>query len=326
MNLTGEGPLPQQVVDKISTYLSVPSGPFTAFDPCAQEGDNLVRLLEGTTGFGYGVEPDDNKCLVARSKGLKVLRGALQRCRISNGVFSFAIMVPLCDPAEDGERSEKFVLRETIPYVMAGGVVVMVIPKFRFDESTIKALSYRLEDLQFYSFKDASFSMTTQIVVFGKKKKHPFLDADTVEYWKPFIDTEVAELTEAFLPFFEVPPCEPEEVKLFRSGIIDLEELEQSIEASPVWDMVKGNEIAFKRGQPILPPHKGQFGLGLTAGMVDGVVGSGVNVHLVKGRSVKDKFYTVDEDTGEEVVQELLKCTVKAWRPSGELLTLVGDK
>lgn len=332
MSLLSGGPLPRKVVDNISSFLCYPGDLFTAFEPNIGCGENLERLLDGTTGVGFGVEPDETKCMNARAKGFKVIKGAFERAKISNGVFSLTLLIPDCGSAvpEDetfSERNEKALFRDVTPYVTPGGVVVFIVPKFRFDESIIKMLAYRLDDLRMFRFTDPGYSMLSQVVVFGTKKKQPFLDADVLEYWRPYISEELGDLSEAMFPFYNVPPMEPDEVKLFRSNLIDVEELEQLIAASPVEGSIKSTLEGLKAREEVHPPaplHRGQIGILLPSGALNGIVGSGESLHIVKGRAVKDKLFKVDDATGDEIEQDLLKCTVKVFKPNGELVTLVG--
>lgn len=328
----GYYPTPLTVMDRIATFLSIPEEPFIALDPCVGCGTALTKLLEGTTGVGFGVEPDEHRCMEARDKGLKVLKCGIERARISNGVFSLLFLNPPYDHTTGGvesgsERMEKTFFRESIPYLKPGGVLIYVVPKYRLTEDIIKMLAYRIDDIRIYRFMDEEYSVFSQIVVFGKKKEMPYLDMDAVDYWKPFLKEDVAELPEAMFPFYDVPPMDPIEVSTFRSGIIDTEELEVMLKGSPLWDMVKDISFILKAKDDIHPPtplHRGQVGILLPSGALNGIVGSGVNLHLVKGRAVKNTYSKIEEETGDTIEQDVLDCSVKVFTPDGKLLSLVG--
>ena len=104
---------------------------------------------------------------------------------------------------------------------------------------------------------------------------------------------------------YSVPLTGP--LKLFRSTVIDPEELEKQIRQSPLWRrldaMTTSNELQVPR--PPLPLHSGHLGLLLAAGKLDGMVGEGTDLHVVKG-NVRKVVSKVEEYKGEVLEQRKL--------------------
>ncbi len=104
------------------------------FDPCAGDGAALAALAEALTAKDsnvetYGVEIEAGRAQAAEGRLHRVIYGDVRRTMVSHRSMSLA----LCNPPYDntgGEQSpEKTIIRRTLPYLVPGGVIVLVIPE-----------------------------------------------------------------------------------------------------------------------------------------------------------------------------------------------------
>jgi len=327
----GYYPTPGNVVDSIGTFLSFPAEPFTALDPCCGEGLALQRLTHNTEAKTYGVELDKHRADESRPRLDHILKCGIEETRIAHRSCSLLFLNPPYDETtleEDAEtkteRKEKAFLRATVPYLTPGGVLVYIIPQSRLDKSIAKMLAYRFEQISVYRFPDPEYSHFRQVVVFGVRKTRNSPDDEQAAILEGMRDKDLPPLPDAGTSRYSVPPSEP--IKLFRSTIIDPEELEASIKKSPLWrrfhDAALGRELMIAR--PPLPLHSGHLGLLLAAGKLDGIVGSGSDLHVVKGKVAKvvSKVQEYKGDVLEERELDRYVVSIKILDRGGEIREL----
>jgi hypothetical protein len=305
----GHYPTPVRVVELIRNYLSFPSLPFSAFDPCCGEGTALTGLIAGTKAITYGVEPDHERADKSKNRLNHVLRCGIEETRIQRGSCSLLFLNPpydeitLEEEAEaKTERQERVFLRMTSPYLMPGGVLVYIIPQNRLDNSIARLLASRFESISVFRFPDPEYKDFRQIIVFGVRKNDDTLDEREVCRLQNTSKADLKPLTENVEICYPVPKSEP--LTLFRSMRIDPEDLQKHMAQSGLWNrfavLATRSEIRIPR--PPLPLHSGHLGLLLAAGKLDGIVGSGKDLHLVKG-SVR-KITTVHQEIKGETLEE----------------------
>jgi len=153
-----------------------------------------------------------------------------------------------------------------------------------------------------FRFPDPEYGDFKQIIVFGQRKNNNFLDEQEAFRLQSMPKTELPPLMEVPDIKYQVPASGP--LILFRSMLIDPQELEKHMQQSPLWKrftaLTTRSEIRVPR--PPLPLHSGHLGLLLAAGKLDGVVGTGEDTHLVKGRV--RKITTVLQEIKGEVLEE----------------------
>ncbi|MFH1114164.1 MAG: DUF6094 domain-containing protein [Pseudomonadota bacterium] len=308
----GYYPTPARVVYCIRTGLSFPREPFTVLDPCCGEGLALEQLVRGTQAVTYGVELDQHRAEAAQTRVQNVLKCGIEETRIAHQSCSLLFLNPPYDEAtleEDAdtktERQEKAFLRMTVPYLMPGGVLVYIIPQTRFNRGVARLLASRFEKIQVFRFPDPEYADFKQVVVFGVRKAGNSLDEGLALKLQNVPNRKLKPLPESATAPYPVPPSVP--LKLFRSTVIDPEELEQQMGQSPLWRrlqaMTTRNELQVPR--PPLPLHSGHLGLLLAAGKLDGVVGEGSDRHVVKGKVTK-VVSKVEEYKGDMLEQREL--------------------
>jgi len=328
----GYYPTPLSVVNRIKSFISVPENQSVkAFDPCCGEGLALKHLADGWNCQAYGVELDEHRAEEAKGNLDKVLKCGCAQARITNSCYSVLFLNPPYDEetfsngmVTSSERKEKIFLRDTIKYLKPKGLLIYIIPQLRLDKAIAKILSYRFESINVYKFQGDEYNTFGQVVVFGVKKKNPEIDKDTYETLKKVREIDLPELPFANKPIYRFP--EPGKVNLFRSTVIDLQELAKEAEASLLWrnfrEMARIDETANLR--PPLPLHQGHIALMLANGCLDGVVGQGNDRHVVKGKvqKVVKKYQEQSEGTIEEREIDQYQVSIRILTIDGEIRTL----
>jgi len=305
----GHYPTPATVVRLIKQCLSYPSSQFACLDPCCGEGDALADLVSGTGAVTYGVEPDHKRAEKSKRTLNHVLRCGIEETRIRHGSCSLLFLNPPYDQVtlEEGahtetERQERAFLRMTAPYLMSGGVLVYIIPQNRLNKSIARLLASRFNHIRVYRFPDPEYAEFRQIVVFGVKTGDNALDESEASRLQSMAAGDLPPISENNDIRYTVPTSVP--LELFRSLRIDPDELEKQMALSALWKrfsaLTTRTEVHIPR--PPLPLHSGHLGLLLAAGKLDGIVGSGRNLHIVKG-SVR-KVTTVHQEIKGETLEE----------------------
>lgn len=305
----GHYPTPETMVELMKNYLSFPASPFTALDPCCGEGDALAALVSGTSATTYGVELDLQRAEESKTRLHNVLGCGIEETRIQRHSCSLLLLNPpydeltLEEEAETNtERQERAFLRMTLPYLIPGGVLVYIIPQNRIDKAIARLLASRLEHIHVFRFPDPEFGDFRQIVIFGVKKNGNTLDEQEAARLQSIPKLDLSPVLNKAEIGYLVPSSGP--LSLFRSTLIDPEDLKKHMAQSPLWKrfaaLTTRSEIRIPH--PPLPLHSGHLGLLLAAGKLDGIVGTGEETHLVKG-NVR-KITTVLQEFKGEVLEE----------------------
>jgi hypothetical protein len=326
-------PTPISVIDRIKSIVSVPeSQRINAFDPCCGEGMALKHLADGWDCQTYGIELDEHRAEEAKQNLDNALKCSYTQTRITNGCFSVLFLNPPYDDetfsngmVTSSERKEKIFLRDTVKYLKPKGLLIYIIPQPRLDKAIAKILSYRFESINIYRFQGDEHDAFKQIVVFGVKKKNPELDKTSYDTLKKIRDTKLPELPFADKPTYNIPDAG--KVNLFRSTVIDLQELAKEAKASPLWrtfrEMARVGETTCSR--PPLPLHQGHIALMLANGKLDGVVGDGQDKHVVKGKVQKIVVRHQEQSEGKIEEREIdqYQVSIKVLTMDGEIRALI---
>jgi len=327
----GHYPTPSRVVELIRKYLSYPVSPFCALDPCCGEGDALAGLVEGTTAITYGVELDHQRAEESKIRLHHVLRCGIEETRIQHRSCSLLLLNPPYDELtleEEAnaktERQERVFLRMTVPYLIPGGELVYIIPQNRLDKAIARLLASRFERLHVFRFPDPEYADFKQIVVFGVRKTDSILDEQEALRLQNIPKLDLVPLNGSPVVRYPVPASGP--LTLFRSMLVDPEDLKKHMVQSPLWKrftaLTTRSEIRIPR--PPLPLHSGHLGLLLAAGKLDGVVGTCEDRHLVKG-SVRKITSVLQEFKGEGLEERELDryvVSIKILSQHGEIREL----
>ena len=234
------------------------------------------------------------------------------------------------DELEASQRHERTFLRDTIGYLMSGGVLVYLIPQSRLDKTIAKILAYRFGDVRVFRFPDEEYSAFKQVVIFGVLKKKPEIDARLVQYL-----TQVGE-SKAIVHSIENANCDyavprSPAIKnfIFRTIRIDPAELETEIKKyglnTRINQMVSPMSLTEKI-KPIMPLRHGHLAQLLACGMMNGVVfdKDGDNPLVVKGITRKVVETRIEKDDGKNRIIETdrIVITINAINQGGELITI----
>lgn len=328
----GYYPTPLDVVDKIRSFLSYPCERVNVLDPCCGEGLALKNLVQDANAVTYGIELDNYRAEQAKGNIDHILRGSYEDARVSNNAFSCLFLNPPYDwnvstDSDEGSdrRTEKTFLKGTVRYVQPEGVLVYIVPQKRVTYDIARLLAYRFDDFNPYRFPDEEYDRFRQIVLFGKKKPKGFLDDQASDRLHSIPGEELEQIPYLERPIYELPASP--EVRLFRSSIIDEEELEKELGDSPLWKRLReyGGGNKNNVGRPPLPLHSGHLGLLLASGCLDGVVGEGEDRHVVRGKV--EKVTHVEQEYHDEALIEReiesYRVSIKVLKKDGDIVTLV---
>ena len=333
----GYYPTPPLVVSLISGILvSNHPGTIRILDPCAGEGHALKEIGEFLQCESYGIELDTDRGRIAKQNLTQCLITDYENTRISNQAFSILYLNPPYDwvirndEVSASERYERTFLRNTIRYLIPGGVLVYLIPQSRLDKAIAKILAYRFGDIRVFRFPDEEYEAFKQVVIFGVLKRKPETDEGLIRYL-----TDVGQ-RQAIIPSIEnanceytVPPSPTIKNFLFRTIQIDPEELETEVNRHGLKGKI--NRIVSplslsEKIKPIMPLRHGHLAQLLACGMMNGVVfdKDGGNPLVVKGITRKVVETRTEHEGGKEKITETDKIVIiiNAINQRGELITI----
>jgi len=104
------------------------------FDPCAGDGTALAYLAESLAAKGasvetYGVEIEVGRANAAGERLDHVLQGDFRRTAVSHRSVSLALLNPIYDNTGGEQSQEKTIIRRTLPYLVEGGVIALIVPE-----------------------------------------------------------------------------------------------------------------------------------------------------------------------------------------------------
>ena len=320
-------PTPSVLIPRIKSFLRFPMrGKASVLDPCCGEGEALRDLVTDNNAVSYGIELDRARASGAKHNLDHVITGDYRQTRISNQSFSLILNNPPFDYDTSSDRKEFIFLRDTVKYLQAKGILVYIIPQHRLGRKIAKILSLRFEQIRIFRFPDPEYQSFKQIVVFAVKKDTPKEDIAIYQGLLTVANQDLPELPLCSEAIYEVP--ESKAISVFKSTIIDLVELQKSLGKSSVWSRLNNitsthaNQIAKK---PPLPLRTGHLALVLASGYLDGEVGEGENLHIVKGRvfkEIKENTKTSDKEVVHKKT-DVIRISIKTLQPNGEIKVLM---
>lgn len=338
----------------VKELIKVPEGTECSWlDPTCGEGEILAYLAKGHPGVQlYGVEIDKGRAMKAQQVLHHCINAPIESMVISNFAFSLLWLNPPYDfllksfDEEKASRKELEELQRNVRYLQDGGILIYVIPSYRFSDNRIaRFLSIHFEHVAIARFTDENddYAQYKQAVFIGRKKAgavkgfneklFDFLlkmesDRFTKEHVTP-LDMIVGKRE------WVVPPG-PTVIKTFYSRLERKSDYYKGILTSTGFEALKNRT---KRrsltigGNPIMPINNGQRALLLAAGAINGYLGQGDTLHLVQG--MEDVFTKTHEEiitsdsghTSKKTVHTTIReISVKTITPSGKITKLVGAK
>ena len=334
----GYYPTPEPVTPIIIKYLERNcAGLIRILDPCAGKGTAVNILGRHLNAETYGIELDLKRGNKSKQILTKCLVTDYQNTKISHGSFSVLFLNPPYDWAardtelDKCERFERTFLRDCIPYVCPGGILVYLIPQRRLDGHIARMLSYRFEQISVFRFPEEEYKAFKQLVIFGVLKKQPGKDNQSADYLK---NCGQMKAVVCYLPpepanVYNVPVSPAKAKLIFMSKEIDPDELSDEILENGVFnqftEMITPLKIAEKI-LPIMPLRHGHLAQILACGLMNGVVWDTAkrNPLLVKGVTKKEVKHTVEIQNKIEkhIETDHIKIVIHAFNRNGEMLTI----
>ncbi|MGP4074176.1 DUF6094 domain-containing protein [Piscibacillus sp. B03] len=291
------------------------TGDCSILDPTAGEGDILHQLVEGEEHHitTYGVELDKGRAEKAKEKVDYLINAPLESMVVSNEQFSMLYLNPPYDyemrgeDYESVERKEYKFLVQTAKYLTGHGILVYVIPSYRFtDKKIARYLATHFDNVGVFSFSDADYNDFKQSVFIGRKKKGRRKETNQ-ELLKFLLQMNSPEFVEKNVtPLDQVVkhevtwkvPSGKTDIKTFYTRLESKSEFIEDIAHSKGFQAFKERakpknlEIG---GNPIINVPQGQMALLLASGAINGLIGKVDKLHAVQGMEI------VDKETDEEV-------------------------
>ena len=334
----GYYPTPEGITPMIATYLKRGrDGLLRILDPCAGEGTAVKVIGDHLNGETYGIEID----LERGQKAKKLLTACLvtdyQNTRISHGSFSLLWLNPPYDwetrdnEIETSKRCERSFLKDCIPYLFPGGVLIYLIPQRRLDGHIARMLSYRFMQMSVFRFPEVAYRAFKQLVIFGILKQKPHKEEKVFEYLK-----QCGQL-KAVVPYlppdpphvYEVPVSPAKAGFLFRSREIDPRELAEEIKKHGLFSLFREMTTPLRmdeRIRPIMPLRHGHLAQILACGLMNGIVWDRDRTDplLVKGVTKKEVTHSVERqgDTEKHIETDQIKIVINAFNRQGHMMTI----
>lgn len=286
----GYYPLPPSEGARLRQLLHFPPEGASILDPCAGTGAALVQLTEGANVERQAVELDAHRARAASEAGINTLHGNLFDVKCKSGSFSLLYLNPPYDSevaSFDNRRMELLFLQETFRWLAIGGVLVMVVPHEQLQGCT-DLLANTFTSFQVLRLSDPESERFDQVVLLAVRAR--IRDTDYERNRERLIAAiwpkDMPVLTGQETPY-AVPATGP--AMLEHRGL-PLDELEDLVHSSSAWSKARAYIFPSDEatvGRPITPLHGGHVGLLCTAGLLNGVFGSGDDRHLARWRTVK---------------------------------------
>jgi len=153
-----------------------------AFDPTCGEGLILKQLTESSdeqtfTVHSYGVELDKGRATKAKGVLDTVVESPIESMVISHDVFGLVFLNPPYDNTmlgvgdEKTDRKEYTELVRNTRYLAPGGVLIYIIPSYRYADSKIaRFLATYFEDIAITKFTSDDYDDYRQCIFIGRKR------------------------------------------------------------------------------------------------------------------------------------------------------------
>lgn len=307
-------PTPPEEMELILKRLRVNEGnTISILDPCCGKGDAIQQINQYCMNLGaqpitYGIEIEKTRAEEAKEKVDHVLACGYEDARMSHDAFSLLYLNP---PFMEfhGDRAETIFFRDlTAPdsYIPIGGLVIFNLPQYVL-EHVAKLISIRLKDVKVYSFTEENYAAYKQVIVYGyRKAPGGGRDKDLQEYleWVSQQDRNVLPSLdfEDWNENFYVVPQQVKPVDLFQSGVVEPEDIIQSLKEGHFFSKViqkieDGKLNMAKAKNPAMPLKISHMATAIAAGALPEAMGDHMLVGVTK--RVQIERSDMDEDTGK---------------------------
>lgn len=222
---------------------------------------------------------------------------------------------------------------------MPGGVLIYVIPHYRFSDKKIaRLLATNFNDISMARFTDENYHEFKQCVFIGRKKRGAFKEFNP-QLFEAFLMLESEENVLKHLPDLQML-LDKEKCWSVPSGKTDIPTFYTRLEDKSVFiDAIRESKgfQAFKERskprnmvidkQPIMPLAQGQIALLLASGAINGLVSvdNPNGLHVVRGMEVVSKVVSTEETEDTTITKTRTKreISVKIITPQGVVKKLM---
>ena len=312
----GYFPLPLAEARRIRACLSYPTSPFTTVDPCIGDGAAFLAITGEACARRYGVELDAYWAEQAAAVIDEMIHGDCLEvhCRVES--FGLAFLNPPYDwilGQGRSERTERVFLAHMYRWLKTEGVLVLVVPAAHVQDCA-EILASQFKDTRIFRLTDPESVRYRQVVILAtrrsRREREQLRDDEIVARRAQFANVEgnyecLAPLGDVNTPLYGVPEGDP--AKLEYRGL-PLDEIEDLLPRSSAYRQAArflSPEPAKFTGRPLTPLHSGHVALCAVSGMLNGVFGSGEDLHVAAWQAVKVVDHSEEtEEDGTIVVRE----------------------
>ncbi len=323
-------PTPPEVVEIIQTWIREKKpGRRRLLDPCCGTGEPAARIANAAGCDAYGVEINTERAQAARTVLNKVVCGNLFSVRARHEAFSILFLNPPYDfDSEDG-RTELSFLKQTLPYLTPGGLLLFLVPQKRITQRIARVLSAYIEEPKVRKFPQEEYKIFGQVVITGSKKARPELDSQVFSRLSMTACAELPEMVPGDFSF--TIPAAPKDF-FIRSSEITPEELAEELKASPLWmepalGLLEGSDHRRQALHPLMPPRKAHLAMLIAAGLINNqVLEANGRKLLIKGTAKKviDRFEEETEKGTKITERERIVTQINAFDlNTGEYLEIL---
>lgn len=279
-------------------------------DPCCGEGTALAEVKNYLAGLGasveaLGVELDAERAWHAKRLLDTAIHGDVHDVVLTAGSCGLLFLNPpyghtVADKANTSERStadrlEKVFFRRTVPTLMPGGILVLIVPHYVLDDEFAVMIARQFTDVQVFMAPEQRFK---QAVVFGTKRRSGHPSTATVQLLRA---AGAGELADKVLDGvwageqYHVPKMQAVKDYRFAIARVDAAQLHDELERlrqATLWPQF-GAMFGHARKQhrrPLRGLSRWHLALALAAGQISGIVKSASGrILLIKGDTWKRK-------------------------------------
>lgn len=288
------------------------TGSHRILDPCCGEGVALAeckRHLGPARTQAFGVEYDEQRAWHAKGILDRCIHGDVQDCLIGRRQFGLLWLNPpygdlVADkaalagyPGKGRTRLEKLFYGLSHPWLVFGGVMVLIIPRYSLDRELSGWIATHFERVRVFLAPEQRFQ---QVVVFGVRRRT--VEATGIAQIRATLEAAATEpppeLPERW-PFepYGVPAAGQGEATFVYARMDPRQLADELVRHRGLWDrfeLVFGGMGRIQR-RPLRALSDWHLALALAAGQVSGVVRSADGrVYVIKGDTHKEKAAKVE--------------------------------
>jgi len=305
----GYFPLPVSEARCIRTWLCCPASAYSAIDPCIGDGTAFSEITGGASARRYGVELDAYRAELAATVVDELIHGDCLEVHCPVESAGLLFLNPPYDwtiGAKRSERTERVFLAHTYRWLKVGGVLILVVPAPHVRECG-EILASQFKDTRVFRLTDPECVRYRQVVVLAKRRSRregeQLRDNDVVARRAPFANVganyeRLTPLGDIATPLYEIP--DGGAAKLEYRGL-PLDEIEDLLPRSSAYRQaarILFPEPATINGRPLTPLHSGHVALCAVSGLLNGIFGSGKDLHVAAWQAVTivDRSEETEED------------------------------